>query len=269
MRTHRRVSRRRLIVVAVAGASALVGLLPGSAGAASAPEGLSRAERLAALRSMTPQERGLLYERFTSDRYVVVGYARTVRSFDRVSGRPVGPARTLALGEAAPLATSGITNLSLTISVTFEWRSTCCRWDILNTFDWTGPPPTSGRGKDQIASAWANGAALRTGSAGAWGYYTDGSLIAFNLQDVTPNVGFNLEFTECKLLCAETYAEWGYEMGTIWQTKRQYQATNLVFKYFHTYGGVEYSIAFGIGPSITISPTSKQVSTAVYLSLIN
>jgi hypothetical protein len=31
------------------------------------------------------------------------------------------------------------------------------------------------------------------------------------------------------------YASYGYEIGTLWSTVRHYQATNLVFKYYHTY----------------------------------
>jgi hypothetical protein len=78
-----------------------------------------------------------------------------------------------------------------------------CYWDIFDTFQWSGRPPNGGAGKDQIASGWNNDMALYspngTCSCGGWGTYAhNNGNISFNLQDVTPGAGFNLEFSECK-----------------------------------------------------------------------
>src|SRR5262245_49346811 len=233
---------RKLVLPLVAVFS--LAAIPGNAEARSVmPSGLSYADRMAALDGMTAHERTMLKERFTSKRYVVVGFARTVQSFDVKSGKPVGAAQTLAIGQAAPASVNGITNLSLTISLTYDRESPCCNWDIYDTFDWTGKPPNNGSGKDQIASGWNNNLTLRSDSAGAWGYYTNGAHISLNLQDVVPGAGFNFEFSECNAAYCNSYADWGYEIGTIFRTSRGNQGTNLIFKYFHTYASITYSLS--------------------------
>jgi hypothetical protein len=257
--------RRKLMA---AGALSLLlttmGAVPTLASAPIRPLGLSHADRLAALSTMLPKDRALLTARFSSDRYLVLGYARTVQRFDERSGRPMGPSRNLALTDLAPAATSGITNLVLTISVTYDRESPCCYWDIYNTFDWTGKPPNNGAGKDHMGTAWANGLSLWAGSNGAFGWYTNGPAISFNTDDITPNAGFDEEFYECNTSYCISYANWGYVVGTMHWTVFRSQPTDVVFKYFHTYASTTYSIGIsGTGPSISISPTSDQTSTAV------
>lgn len=160
---------------------------------------------------------------------------------------------------------TGITNLSLSMSVVYNNDVPCCRWDITDWYNWTGVPPNGGSGKDQIATAWANGLALISDSA--YGVYTSGGgNISNNRNDMTPNLGVDWEFAECTYACYQ-YADWGYLAAGIHETSRHWEATNVVFKYFHTYQSLEYSVSFsGTGPSITISPTAGQTSTTIYTS---
>ncbi|HEY7589664.1 MAG TPA: hypothetical protein VH723_01650 [Candidatus Limnocylindrales bacterium] len=262
------VDRRRVVLACAA--ALVVSLLPTVpvVGAQPVPDGMSHTERARVLAGMTPAERAVFEDRFPAARYLLVGHARTTRAVDGATGRPVDAPRSLATGEVAGPGPSGIQNLTIKATLVFDRYLPCCHWDIYNTFDWTGVPPHGGAGKDQVATAWANGGAVR--SPGAWGFYSDEGYIAFNLQDVAPNAGFNFEFDECQILCGDGYADWGYVIGTIWQTRRQYRATNMVFKYFHTYSNIEYGLAInGVGPSITIAPTTGVQATAALVTFIN
>jgi hypothetical protein len=276
-----RQKRRALaekVVLPFAALLVMTAALPIGANASSdVPTGLSHDQRMAALAAMSPQDRAHLRDRFTNDRYVVTGYARTIQSFEIATGKPVGAPVSLGLAETAPAAPAGIANLALTISLTYDRDRPCCYWDIFDTFRWSTRPPNGNAGKDQIVSAWNNNMALYSPggicSCGAWGTYANGSHISFNLQDVTPGAGFNYEFDECWTTynaCFIEYANYGYEIGTLWETSRHNQATNLVFKYYHTYADVQYDVSIsGAGPSISISPTSNQTNTALSLSFTN
>jgi hypothetical protein len=216
---------------------------------------------------MSPRERSLRHAVFTSARYDVVAYSRTYQSFSVATGAPVGGPKVLGPTDPAPLATATITNLVITTSVSYDREVACCHWDIYDYYDWSGSPPNGGAGKDQTATSWANNLALLSDSA--YGTYTGGWNISVNRNDMTPNVGTSWEFDECnwRVLFCQSYADWGYLAAGIYSTSRHYQATNVAFKYFHTWADVSYSISFGAGGgSITISPTTNTSSTATYAS---
>ena len=271
MLTQARASRRSLI--AICGSLVLVIQLVGSAAAATpwVPQGLSESTKATALAAMSPNERAIRKPVFESSRYVVVSYARTVQSFDAKSGKPLGAAKKLAIGERASITPLSITNLTISISVTYDRDTPHYRWDIADFFDWTGRPPNGSRGKDQLGTAWANGLALN--SDYAYGYYTaGGALISMNRNDMTPNVGTSWEFNECSPSdsCLLHYANWGYLLATIKETSLHGQDTNVVFKYFHTFEDLSYGISFsGSGPSISITPQQSVTSTAVFASFVN
>jgi hypothetical protein len=232
-----------------------------------APQGLSEAAIETALSTMSAQERSVREASFNSTRYVIVAYNRAVQSFESGTGRPIGQQKQIKAGEVLPLAVTGITNLYISIAVEFDSQAPAWRWNITDYFDWTGSPPNVGAGKDQLTTAWANGLALH--SDYAYGYYTNGTTVAMNRNDVSPNVGTSWEFLECTSQCIG-YANWGYLLATIKETTLHNQATNVIFKYFHTWQNVNFSISFSqSGPSIGISPTANTTSTVVYTSFID
>ena len=267
MPSRTRSIRRSLIGLCVSGS--LLSAVVGAAAAATpgVPIGLSEAERASALASMSREERALRRTEFASSRYVVVSYARTAQGFDR-AGRPVGVARRLAVGERAPVTPLAVTNLLISISVVYDSGAPRYRWNISGFFDWTGKPPNNGSGKDQVATAWANGLALHSDTA--YGYYTNGAAISTNRNDMTPNVGTSWEFSECNISYCLSYANWGYLKATIKQSTFKGRDTNVGFKYFHTHESLSYGISFsGGGPSISISPNQSVTSTAVYTDFID
>lgn len=232
--------------------------------AADRQEWLSRADLVAALQVMSPEERVGREPIFLSERYTVLAYERITQSFDSETGEALGQPKMGEVGEPVPAAPTGITNLTLSLSIAYDNEAPCCRWNAQGFFDWTGQPPNGTAGKDQFAMAWANGLALR--SDYAWGKYNDigRHSIPMNRADVTPNVGVNYDFSE--YYYPVYYADYGWLAVTISHAApRKYQDTNLVLKYFHTWQNLDYSVSFSpSGPSIGISPTTAQSSTAVY-----
>ena len=257
---------RLSVTLIVAGVAGSLGPITVN-GASPAPAALDEAALRAALDSMSAAERAFREDQFTSGRYTIVAYAREVQSFDLKTGRPILEPVASEL-ETSALATSGITNLTITISVAFDNGVPCCRWNIIDWFDWTGTPPVNGSGKDQIATAWANGQALESDSA--YGVYTNGANIPMNRNTMTPNAGVGWEFNECNAAYCNSYANWGYlAAGMYWPTRRN-QPTNVVYTYFHTYQSQTYYVGVsGTGPSITITPTSSVMPTSVYTSFTN
>lgn len=225
---------------------------------------LSRADLVAALQAMSREERIGREPIFLSERYTIVAYARVTQPYDSVTGEALGEPVMRDLGEPVPAGATGITNLTLTLSIAYDNQAPCCRWDAQGYFDWTGTPPNGRSGKDQYAIAWANGLALR--SDYAWGKYDDFGRhsISMNRADVTPNVGVNYDFNE--RYDRISYADYGWLTVTISHSAPlKYQDTNIVLKYSHTWASSEYSVTFSAtGPSIGISPTTSQSSTAVY-----
>lgn len=115
--------------------------------------------------------------------------------------------------------------------------------------------------------AWANGLALIPGSDGMIGYYTNnGGLIPTNNNDAVPNAGTDWEFNECKAVGTFTcyyYANWGELLATMYYNRFRNQPTNVVLKYYHTYGDYTYAVSISSAPGLTISPTTSQQSTVV------
>ncbi len=220
---------------------------------------------------MSSSERSLRLEEFTSSRYVVLAYSRTVQSFNTVTGEPVGAARPLAIGDSAPApapaSTQSLSNLQLSVSIVWDNLQPYYTWNITGYFDWIGAPSQWG-GKDQMAVAWANGQTDGISVQGYSGYVhmTNGTYVFMGYPaDITPNVGVNYDFDE---VVFPYYTDDGTIRATIHENPPlANHSTNVVFKYFHTYSGVDYSVNFsGSGPSITISPTSNQESAAVSTS---
>lgn len=249
--------------VAVATVVLMIAMTAPEAAAVAPLEGLSRSERSQALADMLENERKGRSAVFEDMRYDVMAYERIVQSFDSNTGVPLG---SPAPGDVQSLAATGIVNLNMSVSISYDREQACCVWLIQAYFDCTGFPPNGMAGKDQATVMWANGLAL-TGD-GAWGRYqgftAPQGAISFNRADVVPNAGVNYEFPE-SYCCAVSYADFGWVNATIKRSTRAYETTNLVFKYFHTWQSLDYSVSIsGTGPSATISPTTASITTAVY-----
>ena len=234
--------------------------------AARAPQGMSRGELSRALAAMSPEERSGRSALFTDPNAVVLAYATTTVSFDKKTGKVVNEQ---AGSTFAPLSVAtGITNLRMSLSISYDREAPCCRWNVSGFFDWTAAPPNGFAGDDQFAIAWANGLALR--SSNAWGTYMGHSggvrnPISMNESDVSPNVGDNWEFAENWPGWDDTYADYGWLTATISHSAPlKGKETNLVLKYFHTWNSLQYAVGFGSsGPSITLSPTTSSKGTAL------
>lgn len=147
--------KRRLRALALYFVLVAVGLqswAPSGAAAASPPEGIDAVALARVWDSMSLEEQAVRYEHFKSGRYSIVAYDRRVQAFDPAAGSPIDVLSPSSSAISAAQATSGISNLTISISVAFDHEVPCCRWDILNWFDWTGKPPYNGSGKDQLAS---------------------------------------------------------------------------------------------------------------------
>jgi hypothetical protein len=241
--------------------------------ARSEPTGLSKADIALAWNSMSAQEKATRKPYFKSDRYVIVAYASSAETFDQKSGRSITGPQKLALGQSPTPLTSGsggTATLYISIAVAYDREAPAYRWDITDYFRWDGWPPNGNDGLDQLATAWANNLALS--SDYAYGHRPDGTTVTATRNDMTPNVGTSWELRECRPTCVSNgdKTSWGYLLATIKESTAHNQDTNVVFKYYHTWQSLQYSIGFSAGgPSISISPTSGQASLATYTSFRN
>lgn len=242
-------------------------LLPATAvakGSLSPGEALSPAAIEAALASMDPVERAGREAAFRDPTRPIVAYIREVFPVTAVNrtGRPNGG--------ISSLAHVGDTNLVLSVSVAWETacpvQLTVC-WLVTSYFNWDNVDLDLS-GQEKIGTAWANNMAI--GGRAAVGYYQNGSFITFSNRDDVPNTGTGIGFNEWKPLTkGNTYADYGWDYVTIGSAGRQYQATNVVFKYFHTYQSLIYALTFSSSPSITISPTTSTWSKSAVVTFTN
>jgi hypothetical protein len=262
---------RRMVAI-LASVVLLGGLTAAPAVAGPTRAHLSQAQRQAALKVMSVHERALRQEQFTSGRYDVLRYSRSVQAFDRKTGKPVGAPRSLAAGELSPSMdiepNSSNAYLTLTVSVAFDRQAPPYRWDVTVYFDWTHDPGNYA-GEDTIGLAWANNLALN--NSYAYGYNGSGQQnTTFYVSDGVPNTGVGWSFNEywgCTK--CQKMLNYGYLLATIKETSLHGDDTNIVAKYFHTYQSLSYYLNIGKQPSITISPTSSQWSLAAFTDFVD
>jgi hypothetical protein len=251
---------------------------------------LTQAERIAAVQTMRPaefEELGGLFADGTPG--LLVAYTR--REFNIVTlpdgtrtAEPVGelsdPGSALSLSNTAVAGTGGKPGTDLYISITMvrTRSSSPYEWQIHAYADWSGHQFPAGldafnSSEDSIGVAWAGGLYLYQDTKG--GLYwpcSDGIRDGLDIyrSDATPNAGVGYSFHEWnRAVClphgtaAMDFANTNqYIRETTWKN----QTSNSVMKYFHTYGGLSYSLSFSQSPSISISPTSEQWSAAAYTS---
>lgn len=270
----KRVRTRRWLAatsVLVLGGSFIV---PSAHAAEWEPVGLSDTDLKAALASMTPTERAERTPIFTSDRYVVVAYTSTFQEVD-AHGAAVGAPQRRSFGSSrgggiTSLGSASKEGLNISVSIAFDREAPPYRWDISAYFDWTKWPQSVG-GEDSIGLAWANGLALNNDYA--WGKYTyqNQNISPFYRSDGVPNVGTAWSFREWTTVCdiecwTAGYANYGWFYATIKENTLQNKPTNVMFKYFHTYQGIDYAVSFGSSPSISITPVQNVWSVVAFTS---
>lgn len=232
-------------------------LLPG--------EALSPAELDVALASMDPIERAGREAAFRDRSRPIVAYTREVFA---------APAEMRGNGRRTDVTIgSNVNSANITLSVSVAWETDClvqlsvC-WLVTSYFNWDNVA-LDWSGREWIATSWANNLAI--GGRAAVGYYQNGDFVSFYNRDDQPNAGTGIAFDEWKFLSrsSTTYADYGWDYVTIGESSRQWQATNVVFRYFHTCQSLDYSLTFGVPPSVSISPTTATWSKSALATFTN
>ncbi len=242
---------------------------------------LTDAERALVMRTMSRNERRLIAPLLDDRSGLVVGYTR--RHYRIVVGPdgaprpepmfPAGgsPASVLSLPARAfaSSATKPGTDLYVSLSVIRTRNSSPYEWQVVPYFEWSGLDGMNhgNSSADTMAVAWAGSATYLHSQRGN-GQQTPNwpcnrSPIDIWPSDGTPNVG-----------TAWSFHEWGYWWGCpAWwgmaeirlrETSWQGRTDNIVYRYYHTYGGLQYSFGFSRSPGITITPTAEQWSITVF-----
>ena len=277
--------RRRPILMAAT--FLLSSLLPSTASAGVAPivpladeVVLTRLERQLALETMRPDERAGLRAAFDAHGtgLVVLSYTRRLIRIvtgpdgretpkDIVAARTV-PGSGLSIPSEAVAGMATREDLYISLTVTRSRSSKPYEWRIWTYAEWRddldGMNPTNDSA-DSMAAAWAGGAYVhrQTGSGDRYSHWpcNEEELDEWP-SDGSPNVGTAWSFNE--------FGTWGCPMH--WaladirvRTDRLVGRTdNVVYKYYHTYGGLEYDVSFSRSPGISISPTKEQWSLALF-----
>lgn len=242
---------------------------------------LTDAERSLVARSMTPNERRVIGPLLEDDGQLVVAYSRrqyrvVVGPDGRPRPEPVGsiresPASPLSLPSVAVASsvTKPGTDLYISFSVIRTRSSSPYEWQVAPYFEWRGDDGMN-RGNssaDSMAVAWAGNDTYLHRQSGSGqqkpGWPCNASPIDIWPSDGTPNAG-----------TAWSFHEWGYWWGcSAWwgwadirlrQQGWKARTDNVVYRYYHTYGGLDYSFNFSKTPGITISPTAEQWSLTLF-----
>lgn len=231
-------------------------------------------ERQRTLASMRPDERAALGDVFGGGigELVVLSYTRRLMMVEAGPGgrqRPI-ELRADGAGKLAPSASGSAAkeDLYASFTVTRTRSSRPYEWRVWAYAEWRGGlrgmGPSNGSA-DTMAIAWAGGAYLQTQTArGArlshWPC-GDEELDEWP-SDGSSNVGTAWSFHE--------FGAWGCPMRwalvelRIRQDALVGRTDNLVYRYFHTFGGLTYDIGFSRGPGISITPTNEQWSLALF-----
>lgn len=242
---------------------------------------LTDAERALVARTMSPNERRVIGPLLEGDGGLVVAYSR--RLYRVVTGpdglphpelvAPVvsqpGSAMSLPNEAVASTATKPGTDLYVSFSIVRTRTSPPYEWQVAPYFEWRGTDGMNrGNGSaDTMAVAWAGSTTYLYSQKGngqqTKGWPCNGSPIDIWPSDGTPGAGTAWSFHEWGYWWG-CHAWWGWADIRLRENSWQYRTDNLVYRYFHTYGGLTYSFSFSKSPGVTISPTSEQWSLAVF-----
>jgi len=241
---------------------------------------LTEVERQRAIDTMRPDERAALrsvFDAHANDMLVLSYTRKLLRIVVGTDGRQV-PREIVRAGEipsggsrAPNEAVAGFAvkeDLYVSMTVTRTRGAKPYEWRVWAYAEWRdalrGMNPTNASA-DSIAVAWAGGAYLHSQTARGERYShwpcNEEELDEWP-SDGSPNIGTAWSFHE--------FGTWGCPMHWALVEVRIRQDTligrndNLVYKYFHTYSGLDYDFTFSKSPGIAISPTREQWSLALF-----
>ena len=252
---------------------------------------LTPAERKAVIQSMTAEERASLGNLFAAEAPgLVVGYVRRefVVSETPDGGRkvdPVGvirdsPTGTISIPSHQMAGTTSLTkpgtNLFISLTIVKTRSTSPYEWQVYEYAQWGSQGSWSPAGmdccnnhEDTMAAAWGGGLAL----------YSDWESGKYQSQCVGEPAGIDIYKSDIanNVGVAHSFHEWwdpdncpmyyGHVDNRIRELTWRNRISNVSMKYFHTWGGYNYTIGFsGTGPQISISPTSSQWSAVLSLS---
>lgn len=243
---------------------------------------LSRAERSHAVDTMRANERAALravFDAHATDLLVLSYERRLIRLATTPEGRQTPeeiveprdiPGSSLRVPDEAVAGYATKEDLYVSLTVTRSRSTAPYEWRVWTYAEWRnglrGMNVTNGSA-DSMALAWAGGATLhsQTASGSRYGHWpcADEELDEWP-SDGSPNLGTAWSFHE--------FGGWGCPMHwaladiRIRQDALIGRTDNLVYRYFHTYGGLEYDFTFSKSPGISISPTKEQWSLALFAS---
>lgn len=242
---------------------------------------LTDAERRLALTTMSPRERQVIGPRLEDRTGLVVGYSRRLyrvvelpdgssRAEPLTSAVEVeGSALSLPSEELASTATKPGTDLYISFSIVRTRSQPPYEWQVAPYFEWRGVDGLnhSNSAADTMAVAWAGSATyLRSQSGSGQQVATwpcNRSPIDLWPSDGTPGAGTAWSFHEWGYWWG-CWAWWGWADIRLREDAWQGRTDNLVYKYFHTYGGLTYSFSFSKSPGVSITPTAEQWALTVF-----
>ncbi len=244
---------------------------------------LTDAERRLTLRTMTPAERRVIGPALEDGAEgLAVSYSRRLYRIVELPGGRSRPELAAPVSQAAPesglslparelasTASKPGTDLYISFTIIRTRSSSPYEWLVLPYAEWRGIDGMNATNSsaDTLGVAWAGSATYlhsQRGDGEQWrGWPCNQSDIDIWPSDGTPGAG-----------TAWSFHEWGYWWGcgawwaeaeirlreNAWQAKTD----NLVFKYFHTYGGLDYSFGFSKSPGVTITPTNEQWALTLF-----
>jgi len=241
---------------------------------------LTRAERQHATETMRPHEGAALRAVFDAHAkdLLVLSYTRELV---RVVATPDGKQAPQELVQARVTHGSGLRvpnesvagsaikeDLYVSLTVPRTRSTKPYEWRVWTYSEWRdglrGMNPTNASA-DSMALAWAGGAYLhaQTGSGNRYDHWPcNGQELDEWPSDAAPNIGTAWSFHE--------FGAWGCPMHwalaeiRIRQDALVGRTDNLVYKYFHTYSGLEYDFTFSKSPGISVSPTREQWALALF-----
>lgn len=241
---------------------------------------LTDAERRLVRDTMTPTERAVVGPRLAGIDGLVVGYTRRLYRVVPLPGggsrpEPIttdrqvpGSALVLPEDSVASSATKPGTDLYISFSVVRTRSSSPYEWQVFpyaEWRDWDGIDRNN-TSADTLAVAWAGGAYVH--SQRGMGTLTDSfpcgrGPIDIWASDGTPNTGTSFSFHETGYMWG-CRAWWAAADIRIRESSWKNRTDNLVYKYYHTYGGLEYSFSFSKTPGVSITPSREQWALTVF-----
>ncbi|HET6380658.1 MAG TPA: hypothetical protein VFH63_06430 [candidate division Zixibacteria bacterium] len=241
---------------------------------------LTDAERRLVRETMTPNERAVVGPLLEASDRLLLRYTRRLYRVVPVPGggnRPEllaadrqvpGSALVLPEEALASTATKAGTDLYISFTVVRTRSTPPYEWQVFPYAEWRGWDGINrdNSSADALAVAWAGDAYVH--SQKGMGQLTDTWLcgkgpIDIWASDGTPNTGTAFSFHETGYLWG-CRAWWAAADIRIREDTWQSRTDNLVYKYYHSFGGLEYSFSFSKSPGVSITPTREQWALTVF-----